>query len=70
MYIYIYIYICVYIYIYICIYIYILIMLACVVVPPSSVVKCVYEVFVWGLGVLFVSDVCVFKYVCQGCADT
>jgi len=30
-----------------------------VVAPPSSVVKCFWEVFVWGFGVLFVSCVCV-----------
>ena len=27
--------------------------------PPSSVVKCLWEVFVWGFGVLFLSCVCV-----------
>ena len=26
---------------------------------PSSVVKCLWEVFVWGFGVLFLSCVCV-----------
>ena len=30
-----------------------------VIAPPSSVVKCLWEVFVWGFGVLFVSCVCV-----------
>ena len=30
-----------------------------VVAPPSSVVKCVWEVFAWGFGVLFLSCVCV-----------
>jgi len=30
-----------------------------VVAPPSSVVKCLWEVFVWGFGVLFLSCVCV-----------
>jgi len=28
--------------------------------PPSSVVKCLWQVFVWGFGVLFLSCVCVF----------
>ena len=30
-----------------------------VVAPPSSVVKCLWGVFVWGFGVLFLSYVCV-----------
>jgi len=30
-----------------------------VVAPPSSVVQCLWGVFVWGVGVLFVSCVCV-----------
>jgi len=30
-----------------------------VVAPPSSVVKCLWEVFVWGFGVLFLSCACV-----------
>jgi len=30
-----------------------------VVAPPSSDVKCLWEVFVWGFGVLFLSCVCV-----------
>jgi len=30
-----------------------------VVAPPSSVVKCMWVVFVWGFGVLFVSFACV-----------
>jgi len=30
-----------------------------VVAPPSSVVKCLWEVFVWGFGRLFLSCVCV-----------
>jgi len=30
-----------------------------VVAPPSSVVKCLREVFVWGFGALFLSCVCV-----------
>jgi len=30
-----------------------------VVAPPSSVVKCLWEVFVWGVGVLFLSCACV-----------
>jgi len=30
-----------------------------VVAPPSSVVKCLQGVFVWGFGVLFLSCVCV-----------
>ena len=30
-----------------------------VVAPPSSVVKCLWEVFVWGFGVLFLPCVCV-----------
>jgi len=30
-----------------------------VVAPPSSVVKCLWGVFVWGVGVLFLSCVCV-----------
>jgi len=30
-----------------------------VVAPPSSVVKCLWGVFVWGFGVLFLSCVCV-----------
>jgi len=30
-----------------------------VVAPPSSVVKCLWEVFVLGVGVLFLSCVCV-----------
>jgi len=30
-----------------------------VVAPPSSVVKCLWGVFVWRFGVLFVSCVCV-----------
>jgi len=29
-----------------------------VVAPPSSVVKCLWEVLVWGFGVLFLSCVC------------
>jgi len=39
-----------------------------VVAPPSSVVKCLWEVFVWGFGVLFLSCVCVSVCVrCRGC---
>ena len=30
-----------------------------VVAPPSSLVKCLWEVFVWGFWVLFLSCVCV-----------
>jgi len=30
-----------------------------VVAPPSSVVKCLWEVFIWGFGVLFLSCACV-----------
>jgi len=30
-----------------------------VVAPPSSVVKCLWEVFIWGFGVLLLSCVCV-----------
>jgi len=30
-----------------------------VVAPPSSVVKCLWGVFIWGFGVLFLSCVCV-----------
>ena len=30
-----------------------------VVAPPSSVVNCLWEVFVWGFGVLFLSCACV-----------
>jgi len=30
-----------------------------VVAPPSSVVKCLWEVFVWGFGVFFLTCVCV-----------
>jgi len=36
-----------------------------VVAPPSSVVKCLWEVFLWGFGVLFSSCVCV----CRGCCS-
>jgi len=32
-----------------------------VVAPPSSVVKCLWEVFVWGFGALFLSCVCVSR---------
>ena len=35
-----------------------------VVAPPSSVVKCLWGVFVWGFGVLFLSCVCVCR--CRG----
>jgi len=38
-----------------------------VVAPPSSVVKCLWEVFVWGFGVLFMSCVCVCQY--RGCCS-
>jgi len=34
-------------------------MAATVVAPPSNVVKCLWGVFVWGFGVLFLSYVCV-----------
>jgi len=30
-----------------------------VVSPPSSVVKCLWEVFIWGFGVVFLSCACV-----------
>jgi len=42
-----------------------------VVAPPSSVVKCLWEVFVWGFGVLFLSCVCVCVCVCRcrGCCS-
>jgi len=33
-----------------------------VVAPPSSVVKCLWEVFVWGFGVLFLSCACVMVW--------
>jgi len=36
-----------------------------VVAPPSSVVKCLWGVFVWEFGVLFLSCVCV----CRGCCS-
>jgi len=36
-----------------------------VVAPPSSVVKCLWEVFVWGFGLLFLSCVCR----CRGCCS-
>jgi len=44
-----------------------------VVAPPSSVVKCVWEVFVWGFGVLFlcvcvgVGGVVLCRCVCVTC---
>jgi len=34
---------------------------------PSSVVKCLREVFIWGFGVLFLSCVCVCR--CRGCCS-
>jgi len=38
-----------------------------VVAPPSSVVKCLWEVFGWGFGVLFLSCACVCR--CRGCCS-
>ena len=38
-----------------------------VVAQPSSVVKCLWEVFVWGFGVLFLSCACVCR--CRGCCS-
>jgi len=35
--------------------------------PPSSVLKCVREVFVWGFGVLFLSCMCECR--CWGCCS-
>ena len=37
-----------------------------IVAPPSSVVKCLWEVFIWGFGVLFLSCVCGR---CRGCCS-
>jgi len=36
-----------------------------VVAPRSSVVKCLWGVFVWGVGVLFLSCACVCVCVCR-----
>jgi len=33
--------------------------------PPSRGVKCLWEVFVWGFGVLFLSGVCVCMSLCR-----
>jgi len=37
--------------------------------PPSSVVNCLWELFVWGFGVLFLSCVCVCVCRCRGCCS-
>ena len=74
-----YIYIHIYIYIYTHIYIYIYIAAgqwrtvdagapsAGVALLRPSVVKCLWEVFVWGFGVLFLSCACVCR--CRGCCS-
>ena len=59
-----------YLYIYVCMYVYIVTSIVhhqarTVVAAPSSVVKCVWEVFVWGV-VLFV---CVCVCCCRGCCS-
>jgi len=38
-----------------------------VVAPPSSVVKCLWGVFAWGFGVVFLSCVCRCR--CRGCCS-